>query len=276
MRKITTMLLCLALLTGCAHLEKQGMPAEIQAEMPGYLTSERLPDSLALIPPPPVDDSTAFALDKEVSRASLPLRDSARWALAVLDADLSFPGAADSFSCVLNTRISQQETPHLFRLLHRTLSDSGGAVSRAKNTYKRPRPFMTNGQPVCTPDYEQRLRKSGSYPSGHTAAGWTWALILSEIDVDRADAILVRGRAFGQSRIVCNVHWQSDVDEGRTVAAAVVARLHADPDFRTDLEAARAELTAVRAKGLKSARDCRAEADALARYPQFAPWQPNK
>jgi acid phosphatase (class A) len=49
------------------------------------------------------------------------------------------------------------------------------------------------------------------------------------------------------------------------MGAAIVARLHADPTFRTDLEPAKAELAAVRAKGLKPQRDCTAEAAAMAK-----------
>ena len=75
--------------------------------------------------------------------------------------------------------------------------------------------------------------------------------------------ILARGRAFGESRIICNVHWHSDVVEGRLVGSAAVARLHADPAFHADLEAAKAELAVVRANGLKPTRDCQKEADAL-------------
>ena len=108
--------------------------------------------------------------------------------------------------------------------------------------------------------------KDGSYPSGHTALGWAWALVLTEIVPDRADAILARGRAFGESRVVCNVHWHSDVLEGRFMGAAAVARLHADPEFRSELEAAKAEYEAVRAKGLRPSRDCKAEAEALAAH----------
>jgi len=66
------------------------------------------------------------------------------------------------------------------------------------------------------------------------------------------------------SRIVCNVHWYSDTLQGRYLGADTVARLHADPTFRADLEAAKAELEAVRAKGLTATRDCRAEAAAAA------------
>jgi hypothetical protein len=65
------------------------------------------------------------------------------------------------------------------------------------------------------------------------------------------------------NRNICNVHWHSDVVEGRFMGAAVVARLHADPNFRVEMEAAKAEYAAVRTKGLTPTRDCRAEADAL-------------
>jgi acid phosphatase (class A) len=111
----------------------------------------------------------------------------------------------------------------------------------------------------------------GSYPSGHSSLGWAWALVLAEIDPENVNAILARGRAFSESRVVCGVHWQSDVSEGRHMGASTVARLHADLTFRADLEAAKAELAAVRAKGLKPTRDCQAEAAAMAFQPPKAP-----
>ena len=51
---------------------------------------------------------------------------------------------------------------------------------------------------------------------------------------------------------------------------ASLARLHAEPTFRADLEAARAELAVVRGKGLKPNRDCSAESAALAVKPSLA------
>lgn len=265
----------IAISAGCASTGKPS-PSPASDRIPGYLTPGSTPNSEFLLPPPPAAATTALALDQDISRNSLGLQDSPRWALAAEDADLTFPRAAGAFACSLNVSISEQETPHLYKLLRRVLSDAGTSTSKAKNRYQRPRPFMVNNQRTCTPDAEQRLRMSGSYPSGHSSAGWAWALILSEISPEQADAILARGRAFGQSRVICNVHWQSDVIEGRNMGAATVARLHADPLFRADLESARSELAAARAKGLKPGRDCQAEAASLALYPQQAPWPANK
>jgi len=234
----------------------------------GYLKPEALPNSLALLHPPPAAGSAAFALDQAVSQDSLALRGTPRWELAAEDAGLMFPQAAGTFSCALNAPINEQDTPHLYMLLRRTLTDAGLSTYTAKDHYRRTRPFVVNNESTCTPDEEEHLKKDGSYPSGHTALGWAWALILTEIAPDRADAILARGRAFGESRVICNVHWHSDVVEGRFMGAATVARLHADPAFRVEVEAAKAEYAEVRAKGLKPPRDCRAEADALAQHSQ--------
>jgi acid phosphatase (class A) len=130
---------------------------------------------------------------------------------------------------------------------------------------------MVNGEPSCTPDSEPDLRRNGSYPSGHAAAGWAWALILGELMPDQANALFARGRVFAQSRIVCNVHWASDVIEGRTMGAATVARLHADPGFLADLAAAKSELAAATASHAALAQDCDAEAAAIASDPLRAP-----
>jgi acid phosphatase (class A) len=170
----------------------------------------------------------------------------------------------------LNAPITEAETPHLYMLLRRTLTDVGFSTIAAKNHYQRTRPFLWNKEPICTPNDRDSLEKDGSYPSGHTAVGFGWALILSEISPGETDAILARGLAFGESRNVCNVHWHSDVVQGRIIAAGAVARLHADPAFLADLTSARAELAAVRKRGLNPTRDCNAEAAALAVKPSLA------
>ncbi len=265
----TLIVTCLVIVSGCTNVEGQDKPAFVPEVRPGvlkgYLTVKDLPDSSALLPPPPAPGSAAFGLDEEVSRKNLALQGTLRWKLAIMDADLTFPHAADTFSCALNAPINKQDTPRLYKLMRRILIDADHSTRSAKEKYKRVRPFTVNKKPICTPDDEEGLRKNGSYPSGHTTIGWAWALALTEIDPDHADAILARGRTFGESRLVCNVHWQSDVTEGYFMGAAVVARLHGDPSFRADAEAAGKELKAARARGLKPTRDCRAEAEALGR-----------
>ena len=132
--------------------------------------------------------------------------------------------------------------------MRRTLADAGLSTYAAKNHYQRERSFMTNNAPICTPEDEQGLRLDGSYPSGHTAIGWAWALILTEVFPDQTDLILNRGKEFGISRNVCNVHWYSDVVAGRMMGAVAVAKLHTTEQFLIDLAAAKEEIERLKNK----------------------------
>jgi len=261
---LVVLLLNLSLDSGCTKLGGLNRPANGPDPQAGYVAPEALPDSAVLLPPPPSAGSTAQSLDVEVNKRMLALRGTPRWNLAAEDANTQFPEAAKIFSCALNAPISAKDAPHLYLLLQRTLADAGASTDKAKIKYRRTRPFLVNNQSTCTPDLEKYMISSGSYPSGHSTAGWVWALILSEIAPERTDAVLARGLAFGESRLVCNAHWYSDVVAGRVMGAGTVARLHADPVFRADLEAAKAEFAALSRRGLKPQRDCAAEAAALA------------
>jgi len=188
-----------------------------------------------------------------------------RWELGRREADLKFPEAASAFSCALDLPITQEQTPHLYTLLRRTMADAGLASYKAKDKYQRQRPFVVLKEDICAPGEAAHLSKDGSYPSGHAAFGWAWGLLLAGLAPERADALLQRGRAFGENRMICGVHWQSDVHAGFLVGAATVGRLQANPVFQAQAELARGEIQAARQRGLKSPRsDCTEEAQALA------------
>lgn len=263
----------MSVLAGCATTAApQGTPVEasVVTKAVGYLAVRDVPASLDLVPAPPAAGSAGFALDEQVSREARALRGSPRFAQATTDAELGFPEGANQFSCAIGLDVDAQKTPALYRLLERSRIDASAATRVAKKHYQRARPFMVNGEPTCTPDDEEGLRGNGSYPSGHTSIGWAWALILSEIAPERADAIQLRGRNYGESRLVCNVHWQSDILEGRFMGAAAVARLHDNPEFQRDLLAARKEIAAARAAGSRSSRDCATEEAVLKVRPESA------
>ncbi len=229
----------------------------------GYLQRDEYPDAVRLLPPPPAPGSAAMVADEEAIRHALTLRGTPRWEVASRDTRLGFPEAANVFSCALGFEVSEDRQPALYRLLRRSLTDAGFSTSAAKKHYRRLRPFAVNEQPVCGPGGARHLTPDAAYPSGHTAAGWAWALILAELAPERADDILLRGREFGESRVVCNVHWPSDIVAGRMIGSAVVAKLHASPEFRNDLEAAHTEIAAAPGNTSPPSRDCAAEASAL-------------
>lgn len=230
---------------------------------PGYLKPAELPNSLVLLGPPPEPGSAAQARDEEARKATIPLRGTDRWKLAFTDADLAFPQAADNFSCAMGIKINETQTPQLYAMMQKMLSDFGLSTYGVKNKYNRVRPFVVHDEATCRADQEAILRGDGSYPSGHTAAGWGWALVFSQINPERSNELFRRGLAFGQSRVICNAHWQSDVDAGRIMGAATVARLQTDPAFLADLKAAAAEVNAAKATSSASMPNCAAEAVAL-------------
>ena len=238
----------------------------------GYLTRADMADSLALVPPPPAEGSPELAADIAAYRALTALRNGPRGAQATKDAELKFPAASSHFSCALGVDISEKNTPHLNMLLRRTLVDAGGATYKAKDKYQRARPFMVFNESTCTPKDEPALRKDGSYPSGHSALGWAWALVLTQVAPERTNALVQRGRAYAQSRGVCGVHWKSDIEAGRLVGSAAVARLQSNEVFRAQVAEARKEVAKARTAGqVPPAATCAAEAAALGLSTQLAP-----
>lgn len=271
---LTTLGLAALLLSGCqtppAALQTPPVSAAQVGEfwpgtglLKGYLDTAQLPNSRALLAPAPAPGSAQAAADLQVYDNTRALRNTPRWALAVRDAELRFPAAAETFSCALGVAISEANTPHLNMLLQRTLTDASRSTDAAKETYQRVRPFAALLQTSCTPAEETALAKNGSYPSGHAAIGWAWAQVLAGLAPEQAQQLLARGQAFGESRVICGVHWQSDVEAGRIMGAATVARLHADASFTAQAALAKAEIGNARAKGWRPRHDCLAEAAAL-------------
>ena len=259
----------LAWFVGCREVvpttsgPREATSAAAAAKMPGYLQPEERPDSIALLPPPPAPGSPEFMADEAIYRELSALQDSARWRLAAADANLKFPGAANVYSCAVGIDVTAATTPHLYALLQRVVIDAGQSTYKAKQKYNSNRPFEVTGDPTCVPEDESLLRGNASYPSGHASLGYVWGEVFAELLPERAAAARARAYEFGQSRVVCRVHRQSDVDGGRTVGQAVFERLHQDPEFVADMAAAKLEVKKARRHGPPAGRDCRAEASAL-------------
>lgn len=206
----------------------------------GYLSTGAL-DGVEILGPPPAEDSPRGIADRQIYQRSRALAGSPRWLQAERDNDLWFGGAVHRFACALGRDIGPASTPAAYRLLQRMELDVRTVSTGPKHLYHRPRPLVGNDAPVCVPRAEW-LKTNGSYPSGHSTTGWAWALVLAQIAPQKASDLLAAGREIGQSRVICGVHFQSDVDAGRVLGSAMVARLHADAAFERDLAAGQAEL----------------------------------
>ena len=227
----------------------------------GYLSPAALPDSLALLPPPPAPGSDALKRDEQARLAALSASTPARSAQAASDVILAFPHSAENFSCAFGVDINRKQTPRLYGLMARMLVDVRAANYRAINHYRRQRPYVVHRAKTCTPESDAAMIQDYSYPSGQSAVGRAYALVLAELNPARHDEIIRRGDEFAQSRLICDIQWQSDIDAGRIIGEATLAEMRRDPTFQADMKAARAEVAAL---GSRPALDCNREATALA------------
>lgn len=242
---------------------KPGKPA-----VKPYLTDEAAPDPLKILSPPPALHSPLDNADHAAFTSTRALKGSARWNLAANDVSEGAAAVLENFACVLGVRIDQAKVPATLNLLERSRLDLARATRIPKVHYRRLRPFVGNESPICV-QRTQVLADSFSYPSGHATQGWAYALIMAALVPEKATAILARGRSYGESRIVCGVHWPSDVAAGRINGASVLAALLGDAGFRTDLDKARTELHAAMAAGGSPPDQalCTREAEALREPP---------
>ncbi|HXP96997.1 MAG TPA: phosphatase PAP2 family protein [Telmatospirillum sp.] len=223
------------------------MPLVTQAkeDRQGYLPPDAV-DILKILPPAPVQGEARYEADRAIYKATRHFVGSPRWAMATNDVKLSTPALMRDFSCSAGLALTLETAPHLAHLMDMARNDTGRGAGIAKDYYKRLRPFQIDAGEGETCQAPIELANSYDYPSGHTTMGWTWATLLAELVPEQANAILARGRAFGESRIVCGVHNNSAVEAGRLTAASILAVVHTTPAFQADFAAAKAELAALR------------------------------
>lgn len=225
-------------------------PAGQMVRTGGFLTAATMPDAVATIPPAPKEGEARNDLDWKVFRDLRALEGSDRWKLAQSDNSYLRKDLVKDFSCAVGADLTAENAPTLAAIFARTTIDAGAAAEKAKQLYKRTRPYLHNPGNICI-DKSEALGKSFDYPSGHASLGWTAGLVMAELVPDRASEVLARGRAYGESRLVCGVHNMSAVEAGRTNAAGVFAALQSSADFQAEMTKARAEIAAVRASGAK-------------------------
>jgi acid phosphatase (class A) len=224
------------------------MPAPKPAPPPvqPYLTGPMTPDTYRILPPAPVPGTARYEADRKMFLGTRKLKDGPRWALALNDDNISL--LRKDLSCALGVELTDQNAPRFMTLMRRVGRDSSIATNQPKDLYKRLRPFLIDKGPICI-DPDGGIAKSFDYPSGHNTYSWAVGLILAELAPDRATEILVRARAYGESRLICGVHNMSAVEAGRTNGSIIVASLHGQAEFRSDLETARQEIAAARKAG---------------------------
>lgn len=254
------------LLAGCATTSPTPSPMPAATEGKGYLAEPVALHMAQVLPPAPQPGSARYEADRQVFRATRRLEGTPRWTLATTDVNLEVPDMLRDFSCAMGMPLDASRLPRLAAMLKKVDTDGVSITEPAKKANHRQRPFLIDEGAVC--QSKEKLARSFDYPSGHATWGWTVGLILAELAPDRADDVLLRARSFADSRVVCGAHNLSAIQAGQINGSAIVARLHAEPVFRTDMEAAKKELDALRVSSAPMPRaQCAAERELIVDVP---------
>jgi acid phosphatase (class A) len=147
-----------------------------------------------------------------------------------------------AFKDILPELESLDDLPKLNKLFKVMKDAAATPVDTGKDYFKRLRPYREDSriEPLGRRDEEY------AYPSGHSTRGYIYARILSQIDPDKKDALMERGRQIGWNRVVGGMHHPSDIAAGRVLGQAVARALLRDPDFKAQLKEVKKEYEAAK------------------------------
>lgn len=121
----------------------------------------------------------------------------------------------------------------------------------AKRAFDYRRPFEVAGNRIqLVPDSifvatgAPYKAAGGSFPSGHTNAGISDALLLAAMLPERYAALVARGAGYGYSRLVLGVHYPLDLIGARMIVERTLSRFLADPAYQVLFATARDQLRA--------------------------------
>ena len=232
----------LFLMAVAAMLAVANVNAQEENVVDAYFTAEEMPDMRLFMPGPP--DSTSVAFANDVSRyfwGKEMRKDPERAEQAARDAVYGLATILEEFEEAFGLRISQEDTPEMYKVLLEGTATCDSICKIPKTEYARMRPFARFNEHTLVPEYEGELNPRKSFPSGHTLLGWSSALLMMEINPDRANEILARGYRYGENRVVVGAHWQSDTDAARMAAGVAYAKLHTSERFLEQMKKAREE-----------------------------------
>ncbi len=213
-----------------------------------YFPESESPDGTHFLPPPPQEGSPLYEYDLKRHEWAKTFRGTEREARALRETTTNIAKMAALFSGAFGMEITPEKTPAIYHVLERGVVTMRLSATQPKAHYMRKRPFVVFNESTITPEEDEDLGKSGSYPSGHSLRGWGMALILSEINPAAQDTLLRFGYEWGESRVIGNYHWQSDVDASRLLASAALAHLHTNEIFLEDLDKAKREFALLSGK----------------------------
>lgn len=196
------------------------------------------------IPEPPEFTGGEFANDFFYYQWGRDMRENEQEAIsAIWDEGVSLEQA---FEKTLGIKLSEGVAPEIVLLCQRAVTDASNANKKVKEKYKRIRPFATFKDPSLTPWSDPEEEKTFSYPSGHTARGYMYAMVLTVLDPTLSANLITRAEEYATHRIVCGHHWKSDIDAALMLVAGIFPMVVATDEFQAQLKKAREEYAALK------------------------------
>ena len=202
---------------------------------PRYLAPEQLDLTVVVMPPPPAGSATEMQELQSVLEAQ-----NARTPEQVARAQADVPVSVFRFADVLGANFNDARVPKTAAFFQRVTRDANPLWDAAKKHWNRPRPFAAG--PGVQPVLDRP--RSAAYPSGHSASGYLWAVLLAQMVPEKRTELFARALEYGHNRIVGGVHWPSDDEAGRIIGAVIAALMMQSPAFRADLLSSKVELRA--------------------------------
>lgn len=195
-------------------------------------------DASRLLPPPPMAGSDAAKaeiaeLHAIAASSSAELVEKARHD----DGDEK----PDMFNTALGFDLTA--LPLTAKLLNEVAKQEEIESKAAKSYFHRDRPWIVDASiKTCVP--VKPGPAATSYPSGHTSLGFAMGVVLASVVPEKSQAVLARASEFGELRLVCGMHFRSDIVAGQEFGTVLALTLMQKPEFKAAMEASRAELRA--------------------------------
>ena len=203
-----------------------------------FLTPEQIAADIQAVPPPPADGSDQTKRELAELKQIEDQRTSADMIRATND---DVTKNASIFAVAIGPGFDLKALPATAKLFADVRADEKAAADEAKVAFKRNRPWIVNPALLScfTADEPQ-----SSYPSGHSTMGYAMASVLVKLLPEKADAITTRADDYAHNRLVCEMHFRSDIEAGRTFGDLLAKDMAKSPAFKAEYEAASAELRA--------------------------------
>lgn len=158
--------------------------------------------------------------------------------LAVMDDKISVFQFATP---ILGPKFTLGNFPLTEEFFRRLAKDVISIFNDSKERWKRTRPFQVNSE-VKPCSYEAT---SGAYPSGHSTFGYLTAIVLADMIPEKKVQFFERADQYSRNRMVCGVHYRSDIEAGRIGGTIIAAFAMQNHRFRKEFEEVRMEVRKV-------------------------------